>query len=146
MSLNWKWPKTWCNCDAKGESTVNPFIITRSFKKFLLSCKSHNDQTRLDSSRIVNSKVMLEAIEINSESIRWIWHLSNLSRTAELCLTLPKYCKTFHSLKYFMSQIAFDNYHPHLRIFSLSSTSAHQQSENWQWTTLTYSSLWYTEN
>ena len=46
----------------KDEGTVDYSTVTRGFKKFCLSCKNLNNQARSGSSKIVDSKPVLQAI------------------------------------------------------------------------------------
>ena len=100
----------------KGEGAVD-CTVTRWFKKFFLGCKNLNDQAKSCMPKTVDSKTMLQAIETNlvSSTQRLSGKLSILQSSVvcylhwcrqkhpELlnCLTLPKYCKTFDSSKYF---------------------------------------------
>ena len=71
MSLNWaimpqKQPKTlYC---VKVESTVNYSTVTKYFKRFCLGGKNLDDQARSCRPKIVDSEVMLQAIEANPAS------------------------------------------------------------------------------
>ena len=81
--------------------------ITRCFKKFCSGCKNLDYQTRSDKSKTVDSKVMPHNIEtdlwqvalgeyqVSLTSHNPVWFitfidLAEASRTAELCLKLPK--------------------------------------------------------
>ena len=63
-------------CCTKYEGTVDQSRITRWFKKFCLDWKNLNYQTRSGKPKNMDSKAMLEAIEVNLESIRRVQHLT----------------------------------------------------------------------
>ena len=76
--------------------------------KFYLSCKKLDGQARLGRHKTVYSKVMLQAIEANPASSTWrvsgelgILQSRVVSEPLKLYLMFPKYCKTFHLLKYY---------------------------------------------
>ena len=92
----------------KGEGTVDHNTVTRWFKKVCLSCKNLDDQARLGRLEKVAFETMLQATEVNQASnthkvpddldvIVWCAPFKTLTKTAKLCLTLSKYCKTFNS-------------------------------------------------
>ena len=63
-------------CCVKGEGAVDDSTVTRWFKTFCSSCKALTDYARSSRPKMIDSKVMLKAIETNSESIRQTWHLT----------------------------------------------------------------------
>ena len=95
---------------AKGEGTVDHSSVSRWFKKFGSGSSNLDYQANLDRPKTIDFKAVTQAIEAHSENIRWAWHLivqcnlslslSKASKVAELCLMLPKYCRTFDSLSY----------------------------------------------
>ena len=56
-------------CCMKSEGTVDNSTVTRWFKKFYLSCKNVNNQARSKRSKTVNSKTVLQVIEVNPVTI-----------------------------------------------------------------------------
>ena len=90
------------NTAEAAESTVDHNSVTRWFKKFGLGCKNLNDQTRSGRPKSIDSKVMIHGGKYGkyySESSRHltVTFTTKTFRAAELCIMLPKYCKTFHS-------------------------------------------------
>ena len=105
MSSNWvlKPPKQLKkNCYAKGENKKYHNTVTRSFKKFCLSCKNLDDQARLGRSENCGFKEVLQIIETNlRSSIRGVsgelgisqssvvHHLHDLCKSIQRCLIVP---------------------------------------------------------
>ena len=98
-------------CYAKVKCAVDHSTVTRWLKKFHSSYKNLNNQAKLSRFKTVDSKVNLKAMEANPASSTWrvsgklgislftvVCCIYNFeSGAAELCLMLPKYCKTFDS-------------------------------------------------
>ena len=87
---------------AKGEGADDYSTVTRSFKKFCLVCKNFSNQTRQGKSKIMDSKAVLQTIEVNPTSSTWrvsgkldispfsvICHLHNLNTSIRSSQIMP---------------------------------------------------------
>ena len=61
---------------AEGAITVNYSRVTRYFNKFHAVCKKLTDQALVGLPKAMDSEAVLQAIELNSKSIRWASHLT----------------------------------------------------------------------
>ena len=106
-----KQSKTKNICCVEGEGAIDHSTVTRWIKKF---CKNINNQARLGRPKTLDLKAVLQAMEaylvsstlgvsgklsISQSNVFCLFMNSvKASRTAKLCFTLPKYCKTFDSV------------------------------------------------
>ena len=92
-------------CYVKGKTQL--MTITKKFKKFHWGCKNLDDLARLGRPKIMGLKAIHYASGVNlvslivykvslaSHSPVWFITFMNPAKESKLCLTLPKYCKTF---------------------------------------------------
>ena len=95
-------------CCVKGEGAVDHSTVTNCFKKFCLDRKKLDNKARsskpntMDSGHAPSHKSKSSKSHTNlaPHSPVWFYHFhgfGKIFRAAKMCLTLPKYCKTFDS-------------------------------------------------